>query len=232
MPNFTRQNTFSAGNPVTAAGHNQNWAGLEDLLNNIKLDDANVHNLSTAALSSSLVSQLGAGATARGKSIVAAEESRTNTAYGIMPTPDRVSGIVLPTDGLIAVAYQAMWKNGFDAHAAIFLGVNQLMVTDVGSRAPNSSAPVIQEASFTLVDNVYKSLASSARGLVATDTSEATAYGGDVATGQIVAGDVAQTGGPCFIFANAGTYDVSVQFKSSGTVTVKSRKLWVWTVGF
>lgn len=35
------------------------------------------------------------------------------------------------------------------------------------------------------------------------------------------------------LFAAAGTYDVSVQFKSSsGTVTAKERKLWVWTMGF
>ena len=35
------------------------------------------------------------------------------------------------------------------------------------------------------------------------------------------------------VFAAAGTYDISVQFKaSSGSVTVKNRKLWVWTMGF
>src|SRR3954452_24168522 len=48
-----------------------------------------------------------ASTTRRGKSIIATTESRTNTAYGTLTTPDRVSSIVLPTDGLITIAYQA-----------------------------------------------------------------------------------------------------------------------------
>ena len=38
--------------------------------------------------------------------IIATEESRTNTAYGPLATPDVVKGIVLPTDGLIVVGYR------------------------------------------------------------------------------------------------------------------------------
>jgi hypothetical protein len=40
-------------------------------------------------------------------------------------------------------------------------------------------------------------------------------------------------GGVCYVFAAAGTYDVSVQFKaSSGSITAKSRKLWVSSVDY
>jgi hypothetical protein len=71
-------------------------------------------------------------------------------------------------------------------------------------------------------------------------------YGGDATTGQVVGagnGSVSyqnevrattsnlMMGGPCYIFAAAGTYVVSIQFKStSGTVTVKGRKLWAWSM--
>src|SRR4051812_26149246 len=46
-----------------------------------------------------------------GSSIIATEESRTNVAYGKLPTPDQVSGVVLPPNGLIVVVYQALWKS-------------------------------------------------------------------------------------------------------------------------
>jgi hypothetical protein len=49
----------------------------------------------------------------------------------------------------------------------------------------------------------------------------------EVTTGQVV-GVVGSWGGFAVVFAAAGTYDVSVQFKSSvGSVTVKNRHLWV-----
>ncbi len=57
-------------------------------------------------------------------------------------------------------------------------------------------------------------------------------YLGDVTTGQIVG---ARTYGARFltIFAAAGTYKVSVQFKvATGKVTVKERKLWAWVVAW
>jgi hypothetical protein len=82
------------------------------------------------------------------------------------------------------------------------------------------------------------------------------AYSADVTTGQIAGfstnagtgvdnmaqelggGSVTYTGGrvgagPLYVFAAAGTYTVSVQFKSSsGSVTAKVRKLWVSTIGY
>jgi surface-anchored protein len=39
------------------------------------------------------------------------------------------------------------------------------------------------------------------------------------------------TGGVCWIFAAAGTYKITVQFKaSSGNVKVKERNLWAWII--
>lgn len=163
--------------------------------------------------------------TRRGKAIIATTEARTNVAYGTLTTPDQVT-VTLPTDGLIAVAYQAAWQESVSgtAKAAIFIGANQLKTVNVGA------APALQDSgspSTGVAINTDAALGSGAGGLY-------TGSGGpfaDVTTGQTV-GAVGGNG-PCYIFAAAGTYIVSVQFKaSSGTVTVKNRKLWVWTLGF
>lgn len=170
-----------------------------------------------------------AGTTRRGKSnITTPTESRTSTTYGTMPTPDQVTGVTLPTDGLLAVAFMGTWQESVNnaARAAIFIGANQL-------RGPGA----VQEASLAATGGltaIDRPLATSSAGLWS--DNGAVAYTGDVATGQTVAGGNSfgvGGGGPVWIFAAAGTYTISVQFKStSGSVTVKNRKLWVWTVGF
>lgn len=166
-----------------------------------------------------------------GKTIIATEESRTNTAYGLLTTPDRVRNVVLPTDGLIAISYQAMWKESVidAARVAIFVGANQL------KRPSTGTVPVVQDAGMTGIGtaNVYNLVAASHKGLVSAASSAG--YTGDVTTGQIMGGATSadQFGGPCYVFAAAGTYDISVQFKaSSGSVTAKERKLRVWVQPF
>jgi hypothetical protein len=166
------------------------------------------------------------GTVRRGKSIIATTETRTNTVYGTMPTPDQVS-VTLPTDGLIAIAYQATWQESVNATAAaaIFLGANQLKV---GTSAGLSAVSEAQLGGGTAA--VDKPLATTGVGLLGTGSGP-TAYSGDVTTGQILGRS--DGGGPTYVFAAAGTYVVSVQFKStSGTVTVKNRKLWALTIGF
>src|SRR6185312_11970680 len=65
-------------------------------------------NLSAAAAQSAGVNQ--SGQTIKGSSVIATSESRSNTAFGLMPTPDQVSGLVLTAAGLIVVWYQATWS--------------------------------------------------------------------------------------------------------------------------
>lgn len=169
------------------------------------------------------------------KSIIVTEQSRENSAYGTMPTPDEVT-VVLPENGLIAVAYQATWKESVEGagRAAIFLGPNQIVFSD--------GALLIQQQAFveTGTVNSFRSLSSHSMGLKGPRTGSG--YPGDATTGQVVGaissnvGGTAETqgysgGGPCYIFAAAGTYKVSVQFNAtSGKVTAKNRKLWVWVV--
>lgn len=181
-----------------------------------------------------------AGVVRRGSSIIPTSEVRTNTAFGLMTTPDRVQSLVLPTAGLIHVAYQATWKESVDAAAAadIFVGANQLKTSRAGAvLAPTTLAAFIGGGTA----DRFCSLATGHQGLLSNQGNAALPgnYTGDVTTGQVVGGGTIGAGignvrfGWVSIFAAAGTYDVSVQFKStSGSVTVQDRKLWVRTEAF
>jgi hypothetical protein len=166
------------------------------------------------------------GSVRRGKSIIATTESRTNTAYGTMPTPDQVT-VALPTDGLIAVAYQATWQESVQsaANAAIFIGANQLRLANNAG-----GGPAVQQASLGAnTGGIDTPLSTTPIGLLGAGLS--TSYTGDVTTGQAVGANT--NGGLCHVFAAAGTYTVGVRFKaSSGSVTAKNRHLWVWVIGF
>jgi hypothetical protein len=191
----------------------------------------------------------------RGKSIIATSESRTNTAYGLLTTPDRVQNVVLPADGLLVVAFQALWEESVPgaSRAALFIGADQLKVPSAGSAGPVTQAAAT-DASFAAT---FVRLVTTPAGLVSYRPSAS--IEADAATPQVVGlvtyasgvpmvmelngsvhapvggptDDPTFSGGQVLIEAAAGTYDISVQFKaSSGSVTVKNRKLWVWTLGF
>lgn len=194
-----------------------------------------------------------------GKSIITTEEARTNTAYAKLTTPDVVKNVVLPTDGIICISYQAMWKESVSnaARAAIFLGANQIKV-------PFSEGPTTGTTMLSLQaartggpsTGTYYGLGSGSIGLAGID--QAAVMADPVTTGQVLglapgggSGEkvhaeietngssfldvsyLAPFGGHVEIEAAAGTYDVSVQFKAtSGTVTAKNRRLRVWVISF
>jgi hypothetical protein len=165
----------------------------------------------------------------RGSANIPGADSRTNVAFGNLTTPDQVTGIVLPTDGLIAVAYQAQFQSSVigAGQAGLFLGSN--IVTIMDSSVP-SLASVFAATSGAGAGN-YTSLSTHGGGLVA----DGNVVPSDSTTGQLVGVSTSSVGkgGFCYIFAAAGTYTVSVQFKSSsGSVTAKTRKLWVATMAF
>jgi hypothetical protein len=228
--------------PTTlVAGANENVNDLNSNLNAIvswangSVDNTNIANAGVTPdkLSTTLAQYLGitnAANTGRGKTIIAAEESRTNVAYGTLTTPDSVASIVLPTDGLIIIAYQAMMKSSVAGAggAALFIGANQLQFQDGANRAP------IAQATGT-TGTTYVPLSTYPIGLAAGNAT-AGDHTVDVTTGQVV-GNVTDIGaiaaGPVYVFGAAGTYTVSVQFKAtSGSVTAKLRKLWVWSMAF
>lgn len=150
-------------------------------------------------------------------------EDRNNTAYGTMTTPDRVQNIVLPTDGLIDIYYHAEFKSsvGGAGRAAIFIGSDQLKV-------PSAGAPAVQEATSPATNSRTAPLTTTSAGLAT--GSNAADYTGPVTTGQLLAptSTASNAGGVCTVFAAAGTYTISIQFKaSSGTVSRRYGKLWV-----
>jgi hypothetical protein len=177
-----------------------------------------------------------------GKSIIATQQTRENTVYGKLTTPDEVT-VVMPENGLIAVGFQATWESSVQSagRAAIFIGTNQLKISVVGQ--PEAQAAPSGTAG-------WNDLVSSCGGLVSSRIAESTSSP-PATTGQVLGAGVFGeenfrttigatgppetagkfAGGPCYIFAAAGTYTISVQFKTtSGSVIVKNRKLWVWSM--
>lgn len=182
---------------------------------------------------------LSMGGTVRsGKSIIATPEMRSSAAYGLLGTPDQVSDIVMPTDGLLLVGFRARWfpptsPSPQNASAAIFLNDVQVRVSSF-----NGGAAVAQQATSPAVsDSLSQVVSSGPLGLVAQEGASTNAT--DVATGQILgvradSDNDRDAGGFTVIFAAAGTYAVSVRFKTSsgGTLTVQDRKLWVRALAF
>jgi hypothetical protein len=224
MSQLTLPHTIEAGTEIVATEHQANYEAIRDVING---------DIDTANIASSVLEDLGlddSTSQRRGVTSVATEESRANTAYGLMTTPDQVSSIVVPADGLLFVSYRAMIKESVQgaAAAAVFIGANQVQQVDV------FAAPVVAEwtsiTSLGIDDsgaNVYGLLEGPGTNgeLSLRQRSGGNAYSGDVTTGmpQPFAA----------FFVAAGTYNVSVQFKaSSGSVTVKNRALRVWTMGF
>jgi hypothetical protein len=148
--------------------------------------------------------------------IIATEQERENVAFGKLTTADEVAGVVLPTNGLIVIGYLAKWKSSVAAagRAAVFLGATQLK---------NAATAAVQEAEPS--GTALRTLSSFSQGL--TDQPGEAAF---PTSGAALAPN--GTGGVCYVFAEAGTYAISIQFKAtSGKVAVKERKLWVGVVG-
>lgn len=172
---------------------------------------------------------------------IATSESRTNTAYGLLTTPDRVQNVVVPALAQVEVSYQAISQRSAsagDARVAIFIGSNQLQKS---GNASNGGG--VQEATMntSTTNNTDQILASSTGGLFASDSIGGGAPVTAVTTGLVIGGGEkanleATSGpqyGPCRLFVAAGTYDISIQYKvSSGSVTAKERRLWVRVLPF
>lgn len=167
--------------------------------------------------------------------IIAGKESRTSVNYGSLTTPDVVENVVLPPNGLMLIGYQAHWEATVSeaARAAIFLDDTQLKIQ-------TGNAPAGQESLLVAIPGNSRPLSTSAfAGGLVTGVGNSGAVA-DVTTGQAIypggpQGGIAVGiggGGPVWVFAAAGTYDVNIQFKaSSGTVSAEARKLWVAVLG-
>lgn len=204
-----------------------NDKAIRDVVNG-NLDNSNL--ASGAAIDPAKINfASGGGIVSSGKSIIATEETTTSTSYTTMTTPDQVTGIVLPTDGLIWISYRALVAEGLGGgRVAIFLGSDQ-----VKTPFP-ASAPTVAETAIT--DGEYQWLYTTPAaeplfgvtlpGLIYLGTGSGAASAG-VSTGMTIGGAIA-------IEAAASTYTVSIRFKASATSTVyaSERKLRVWSQSF
>jgi len=179
-----------------------------------------------------------------GKSVVTPQEVVASGDYALMPTPDKVT-VVLPEDGLLAIAFHGMWAFSPSAaagRAAIFIGSNQLRYIAAGNGFGGIGTAGQYADLGSTPAGVYRPLTTWAHGLVTNNASNSDAYGGGVTTGQIIGLSVgsaqvgavpssptgASAGGICYAFAAAGTYDVSVRYW--GNIAAQKRRLWVWTM--
>jgi hypothetical protein len=186
-------------------------------------------NLDTTNLAPAVSQSAGvnaSGQTVKGATIIATSQNTGSASYTTLTTPDQVTGIVLPSPGLLTVAYQATWQESVSGagRAAIFIGANQLRTAQA-----NSSA--VQEATIGGTAGLAVPLFTTGFGMSSPGTNAG--YSGDVTTGQIIGSTTGAGGGPVTVFAAAGTYTISVQFKaSSGSVTVSNRRLYVLSLSF
>lgn len=204
-------------------------------------------NISAGLAQSATVNQ--AGQPVKGVTVNAGAGTRTNAAYGALnDAVDQVTGIVLPSNGLIAVWYQALWSasGATGPRAAIFVGSNQLkgqVTTAATGNAVSTLAAVGLSNSVPLVSGGSYGIVSTANnGATAADvtTGQTVGIAGDSSlVGQVELGGVLESsvfptwGAPTYIFAAAGTYTISVQFKAAtGTVTASARRLWVQAFSF
>ena len=170
------------------------------------------------------------GSNGQGYLSIPTSQSVTSTTYTTLTTPDLIS-VTIGTGGLIYVAYMATWSSSVAnaGNAAIFLGANQVQ----GIASGTATAPAVQAATSAAA-GISAPLATGTAGLYG--GAQTANYTGNVTTGQIVSSNLASTVGASgftTIFAAPGTYNVSIQFKSSsGSVTALNRQLWVWTRNF
>jgi hypothetical protein len=162
----------------------------------------------------------------RGTSNIATTQSTSSASFTTLATPDQVTNIVMPTNGLILVGFQGTWQESVSAAASACIALNGTPAKI--ATAGNANVPSVGIGGASTGRDVP--LSTSPAGLVSVAASAGST--GDVTTGQIV-GVSGSGGGVTYLFAAAGTYTVSIMFAaSSGTVTVKNRKLWVLTQPF
>lgn len=170
---------------------------------------------------------LNSGATARrGVSAVDGFESTASTVYTTLATPDRVTDIVVPTDGILRIGFRALWYLG--APFAVNLGFAAIFIDGVQLQKHGANGYQAQEATFFggTTATVFCRLHSSAEGIQTTNNQLG---GATIALPQAVP-STGNVGGELLVRVPAGTYTVEVKYKDvSGThgVGVQSRRLWV-----
>lgn len=143
--------------------------------------------------------------------VIATEETRSATTMGLMPTPDEITSVVVPSTGILRVGYIAAVKSSVEGQGVMFLCVG----TNPAVGGAGSQVTTISGSTATF--HIYATDQSAAGGVF----SQIGAGGASVPTTGVVVRMVD-------LYVAAGTYNVSVQFAAlSGSVTAKERRLYV-----
>lgn len=163
--------------------------------------------------------------------VIATEESRTNATFGTLTTADEIKEVKLAENGLILVIYEALWKESSAGlgRAGIFL--NETIVEKQTNSTPSEQFGVTDAANVGKFRYLGTAGGAGLKGDLASGAIDESPA--PVTTGNLVGqGSVLGSGLPSLIEAAAGTYKISIRVKSSsGSVTMKNRKLWVATLG-
>lgn len=229
MSDVGLDNTIATGQQRSASKIQQNFERLRDFINGDGWIDSSKYG--DGSITSDKLA--GVKAVGGGKSVTATEQTRNSTSYGPLSgtlgtdATDEVRGIVLPADGLLVVAFDAMVKSSVGGAGSVAIHLNNTLVSRRFGTGTQGAAVTTSAGAANQYDEVTTS--------GDTGLSIGTATGGAMSpltTGWVLTSGAA-SGGPCYIFAAAGTYNVSIQFKAtSGTITAKERKLWVMAMGY
>jgi len=154
---------------------------------------------------------------------IATEESRESTSFGTLTTKDEITGVVVPANAVLLIAVQAQWKCSVAGagRAAVFIGSNQLQSVSGSGSTAVQEATLPSGAGFAMLSSGIIGLESSNGGGLATIASTGMVIGGGGGGGGFISVSVA-----------AGTYAISLRFRStSGNVTAKERTFRVGVLG-
>ena len=169
----------------------------------------------------------------RGKFVLNTEESTTSTNPAYLPTPDRVSSISLPSNGLIFISYRALWKSSGASVITATIYLNETILNVIST----SGQPQAQFCTRVGVNSTiaYEHLMTSHLGLISQSTGSTDASN-SVTTGMIFGFSPTggAEGGYTILEAPAGTYSVGVKYTTSTGTTLfaKERALQVIAMAF
>ncbi len=187
-------------------------------------------------LADAIDTELGKAGAQSGKSIINTEQFTTSTSPTYLGTPDRIQNLILETDGLISIAFQANWVKSQTVADSTAVALPVLNGQQIYTAKDHDYAGVVSTAATRLDTDTDRpgALWTTPTGLA---TSPRWHNDPNLTTGQVIGGIEGTSnpsGGVMTVFAAAGTYEVGIMFYVIGTgyVTVKNRRLWAWVKDF
>ena len=179
------------------------------------------------------------------------EESLSATFFSQMATPDRVDDVYIPDNSILFLSYRALIKESVVGAARVTISIGGTILNgptfgdnaDPGAytygRIVEIANGVNAHNGSTTVANLYRRLHTAPPGTSLIERGLTIDTGGTTVDADFGFPGVPNNSGgfvltplPIEMYAG-GTYDIGVFFRAtSGTVTVKKRRLTVWVVGF